>query len=231
MSGSEAAAARQVLDTLRARAFRVWPTRRPWSSGWGGLDALAIEERLGRALRGGVWLARDVFMDDGLALAACHALLGQAPSATATLASRKTPEAFAAARAALRRALACGAFPPGEPALVPASPGRELTSLLERLRHTPDPVAFGSPEWRDPGLRPHLLSRLQQRGPHGLARAYRELLGAPFADLDRFWLAGRERVTTRQLVALAAWLRPAEPAPSERDWILFLEKECRRLNG
>ena len=108
--------------------------------------------------------------------------------------------------------------------LVGTALARDFQGLLERLRNTLDPAEFGSPDWRREGLRGRLLSRLQRRGPRGLALALRTLLGPAFADLDRFWLAPSTPRGTN-LASLAAWLdRLAPVAPSDRDFILFLDE-------
>jgi hypothetical protein len=104
-----------------------------------------------------------------------------------------------------------------------------MKGLLERLRHTPDPAEFGSPDWRREDLRGRLLSRLQQSGPKGLALALRTVLGKGFAGLDRFWLAASQ-VDPAALADLGAWLdRQAPVVPSERDAILFLESQCQEM--
>jgi hypothetical protein len=171
-----------------------------------------------------------VFLDDTLAVAACHALQGHTPSALATLAAVKTPAVFVPVRDRLLRALERGAFDREAAPLVGSALSRGHQSLLDRLRHTPDPAEFGSPDWRRDDLRGRLLSRLQQRGPRGLALALRTVLGKAFADLERFWLAPSPP-NHGALARLAAWLdRQAPVVPSEGDLLHFLETQCRQTS-
>jgi hypothetical protein len=218
---------RQVVTLVGVLLTQLWWTyKQPWPDGWGAPDAIKVERRVSKALGESGGPAHDVFMDDSLAVAACQALLGHTPSARATLASTRTAEVFLPARDRLSRAVARGAFEAAAP-LVATALARDFQGLLERLRNTVDPAEFGSPDWRREGLRGRLLSRLQRRGPRGLALALRTLLGPAFADLDRFWLAPS---TTRgtNLASLAAWLDGQAPvAPSDRDFILFLDERCQ----
>ena len=222
---------RQVVTLVGVLLTQLWwMYKEPWPEGWGAPDAIKVERRVSKALGESGGPAHDVFMDDSLAVAACHALLGHTPSARAILASTRTAEVFVPARDRLSRAIARGAFAAAAP-LVGTALARDFQGLLERLRNTPDPAEFGSPDWRREALRGRLLSRLQQRGPRGLALALRTLLGPAFADLDRFWLApSTPRGIT--LASLAAWLdRQAPVAPSDRDFILFLDEKCQPTNG
>ena len=206
-----------------------WRYKQPWPAGWCAPDVVKVERRVAKALGESGGPAHDVFVDDSLAVAACHALLGHTPSARATLASTRTAEVFVPARDLLSRALDRGAFDRDPGPLVVTGLAREFQGLLERLRNTPDPAEFGSPDWRRDDLRGRLLSRLQQRGPRGLALALRTLLGPAFADLDRFWLAP-STPRSASLTALAAWLDGRAPvAPSDRDYILFLDEKCRQM--
>ena len=217
---------RQVVTLVGVLLTQLWWTyKQPWPDGWGAPDVIKVERRVSKALGESGGPAHDVFMDDSLAVAACQALLGHTPSARATLASTHTAEVFVPARDRLSRAIARGAFEAAAP-VVETALGRDFQVLLERLRNTVDPAEFGSPDWRREGLRGRLLSRLQQRGPRGLALALRTLLGPAFADLDRFWLAP-SIPRTRLLVLLAAWLdRQAPVVPSDRDYILFMDERC-----
>jgi hypothetical protein len=218
---------RQVVTLVGVLLTQLWWTyKQPWPDGWGAPDAIKVERRVSKALGESGGPAHDVYMDDSLAVAACQALLGHTPSARATLASTRASEVFLPARDRLSRAMARGAFEAAAP-LVETALARDFQGLLERLRNTVDPAEFGSPDWRRLLLRGRLLSRLQRRGPRGLALALRTLLGPAFADLDRFWLAPS---TPRgaNLASLAAWLdRQAPVAPSDRDFILFLDERCQ----
>jgi hypothetical protein len=208
-----------------------WTYERPWPEGWCAPDVIRVERRVSRALGESGGFAHDAFLDDNLALAACHALSGHTPSALATLASTRTPDLFVPARDRLLRSLERGAFDQSPAALAGTALARDFQGLLERLRNTPDPAEFGSPDWRRDDLRGRLLSRLQQRGPRGLALALRTVLGKGFADLDRFWLAPS---TPRRsaLAALAGWLdRQAPLIPSDRDFILFLDEKCQMMSA
>jgi hypothetical protein len=218
-----------VAGILMTQLF--WTYERPWPEAWCGPDVVFIESRVSTALGGSGGPAHDVFMDDSLAVAACHALQGHTPSARATLSSTRTPEVFVPARDRLARALERGAFDESKAPIAGATLAREFQGLLDRLRNTPDPAEFGSPDWRRDELRGRLLSRLQQRGPRGLALALRTVLGKGFAELGRFWLAP---ATPRSaaLAALAVWLDGQAPViPSDRDFILFLDDMCRQVTG
>jgi len=215
---------RRAIYLLGSLLDQLWWThRRPWPEAWCGPDPIKVERKLTRILG---TPAYEIFLDDALAVAACHALQGHTPSALATLAAARTPDVFVPVRDRLSRALERGAFDAEVAPLVGSTLSREFQGVLERLRHTPDPAEFGSPDWRRDDLRGRLLSRLQKDGPRGLALALRTVLGKTFADLDRFWLAP---ATPRRapLAELAAWLdRQAPVVPSERDFILFLESQC-----
>jgi hypothetical protein len=221
---------RQVVALVGVLLTQLWWTyRRPWPDGWGAPDAVLIERRVSKALGESGGPACDVFLDDSLAVAACHALLGHTPSARATLASTRPAEVFVPARDRLSRALERGAFDHNRAPVVGTELGRDFQGLLERLRNTPDPAEFGSPDWRGDGLRGRLLSRLQQRGPRGLPLALRTVIGPAFGDLDRFWLAPSiPRI--HAVTSLAAWLdRQAPVVPSDRDFILFLDERCQAM--
>ena len=215
---------RRAIYLLGSLLDQLWWThRRPWPEAWCGPDPIKVERKLTRILG---TPAYEIFLDDALAVAAGHALQGHTPSALATLAAARTPDVFVPVRDRLSRALERGAFDAEVAPLVGSTLSREFQGVLERLRHTPDPAEFGSPDWRRDDLRGRLLSRLQKDGPRGLALALRTVLGKTFADLDRFWLAP---ATPRRapLAELAAWLdRQAPVVPSERDFILFLESQC-----
>jgi hypothetical protein len=217
----EAAAALGALLTQH-----WWGYTRPWPEGWRGPEGPVLERRLLEAVGDPGFPPHDLFLDDHLAAAAAHALQGHVPSARATLAATRSAAAFAPARDRLARALERGAFDRAATPLVDAALSREFRGRLERLRHTPDPAEFGSPDWRRDDLRGRLLSHLQKDGRRGLALALRTLLGMAFADLDRFWLAPSVP-DEAALVRLAAWLGRGAAAPSEEDRIAFLEAQCR----
>ena len=223
---------RQVVALVGVLLTQLWWTyKRPWPDGWGAPDAVLIERRVSKAMGESGGPACDVFLDDSLAVAACHALLGHTPSARATLASTRTAEVFVPARDRLSRALERGAFDQSPAPVVGTELGRDFQGLLERLRNTPDPAEFGSPDWRRDASRGRLLSRLQQRGPRGLPLALRTVIGPAFGDLDRFWLAPSTPRATA-VAALAAWLdRQAPVVPSDPDFILFLDERCRAMAG
>jgi hypothetical protein len=142
----------------------------------------------------------------------------------------KTPPVFVPVRDRLHLALERGVFDREATPLVSSTLSREFQGTLDRLRHTPDPAEFGSPDWRRDDLRGRLLSRLQQQEKRGLALALRTVLGKAFADLDRFWLCP-SRPDAAALAGLAAWLdRRAPVVPNDADFIHFLETECRRMN-
>ena len=219
---------RQVVTLVGVLLTQLWWTfKRPWAEGWAAPDPVQIERRVSKALGESGGPAYDVFLDDSLAVAACHALLGHTPSARATLASSRTPDLFAPTRDRLARAIERGAFDRSPAPVVGTALSRELQGLLDRLRNTPDPAEFGSPDWRRADLRGRLLSRLQEKGPRGLALALRTLVGKGFDELDRFWLAPIVPRRTAVL-ALAVWLdRQAPVVPSDRDFILFLDERCQ----
>jgi hypothetical protein len=221
---------RRVVALVGVLLTQLWWTyKSPWPEGWGAPDPAQVERRVAKALGQSGGPAYDVFLDDALAVAACHALLGHTPSAHATLAASRTPEVFVPARDRLARALERGAFDRIAAPLVDAAPTRDFHGVLERLRNTPDPAEFGSPDWRRPDLRGRLLSRLQKHGPRGKALALRTVLGKGFDELDRFWLAPIVPRRT-EVAALAVWLdRQAPVMPSERDFVLFLDGQCREL--
>ncbi len=223
---------RQVVALVGVLLTQLWWTyKRPWPEGWGAPDPVQVERRVSKALGESGGPAYDVFLDDSLAVAACHALLGHTPSARATLASSRTPDVFVPARDRLSRALERGAFDRNAAPLVGTTLARDFQGLLERLRNTPDPAEFGSPDWYRADLRGRLLSRLQERGPRGLALALRTLVGKGFDDLDRFWLAPRAP-RRASVLALAAWLdRQAPVVPSDRDFVLFLDEQCQALGA
>jgi hypothetical protein len=220
---------RQVVAVVGVLVNQLfWTYECPWPEGWCGPDVIATSRRVSEAL-GGMGPAHDVFMDDSLALAAGHALQGHTPSARATLASTRIAEVFGPARDRLARSLDSGTFDARAAPIVGTALSRDFQGLLERLRHTPDPAEFGAPDWRRDALRGRLLSRLQQKGPRGLALALRTVLGPAFGDLDRFWLAPSVP-RSAALAALAVWLdRQAPLIPSDRDFILFLDEKCRQM--
>jgi hypothetical protein len=223
---------RQMVALVGVLLTQLWWTyERPWPEGWAAPDPVKVERRVSKVLGASGGPAYDVFLDDSLAVAACHALLGHTPSARATLAASRTPDAFVPARDRLSRALERGAFDGNPSPVVDTALARDFLGRLERLRNTPDPAEFGSPDWRRPDLRGRLLSRLQERGPRGLALALRTVLGKGFDELDRFWLAP---IAPRRaaVAALAVWLdRQAPVMPTDRDFVLFLEDRCRELRA
>jgi hypothetical protein len=219
---------RQVVALVGVLLTQLWWTyKRSWPEGWGAPDPVQVERRVSKALGESGGPAYDVFLDDSLAVAACHALLGHTPSALATLASSRTPDVFVPARDRLSRALERGAFDQSPAPVVGTALARDFQGRLDRLRNTPDPAEFGSPDWRHAEVRGRLLSRLQQERPRGLALALRTLVGKGFDELDRFWLAP---IAPRRdsVLALAAWLDGQAPViPSDRDFILFLDEQCQ----
>jgi len=223
---------RQVVALVGVLLTQLWWTyKRPWPEGWGAPDPVQVERRVSKAVGASGGPAYDVFLDDNLAVAACHALLGHTPSARATLASSRTPDVFAPARDRLSRALERGAFDRDPAPVVGSALARDFQGLLERLRNTPDPVEFGSPDWRRADLRGRLLSRLQEKGPRGLALALRTLVGKGFDELDRFWLAPKAP-RRASVLALADWLdRKAPLMPSDHDFILFLDEQCQAMDA
>ena len=226
------ATAQKVLRRALARLGDVdpWNLRGPGPSEWGGPDGWEVEVSLTRLLGGRSELARLVLLDDRLCLAAVWGLLGRPQSALAQLAGWKTAPIFAEAREALRRGLP-GWREHGLPDEVPRGP--EADDLFRTLGSTPDPsVALGSPHWMLPDGRGAHTNRLLKQGRRDEARRLRTILDRPDVrqKLEPLWiLTGPE--DTASVVALAQWLAVRVPSPSEREWLAFLEGQCRRIEA
>lgn len=203
-----------------------WNQSVPWPRDWGGPDGPVLATWLTRLLRGRSELAQLALLDDRLCLAVAWGLLGRPQSALAQLDGWKTAPVFAEAREAVRHGL------PGWPelGLPPERPrGPELDDLFRMLASTPDPsVVLGSPHWMLPGGRGAHTNRLLKHGRRDEARRLRTILDRPDVrqKLEPLWvLTGPE--DTASVVALARWLAPRVPSPSESEWIAFLEWQCR----
>jgi hypothetical protein len=203
-----------------------WRTGVPWPRDWGGPDGPLLATWLTRLLHGRTELARLALLDDRLCLAVVWGLLGRPQSALAQLDGWKTAPIFAEAREAVRRGIA------GWPDLdLPRERprGPELDDVFRTLSSTPDPsVVLGSPHWMLPGGRGAHTNRLMKQGRRDDARHLRTILDRPDVrrKLEPLWvLTGPE--DTASVLALGRWLAPRAPSPSEKDWIAFLEWQCR----
>lgn len=108
----------------------------PWPSEWGGPDTRGITRSLWRLMGEDRRLARDVFLDDGLALAAVHALGGHTINAMAALGARRTPGVLAEARTALSVAIHVGITGPTLPEDLPSN---QADAVYRQLRELPEP--------------------------------------------------------------------------------------------
>ena len=108
----------------------------PWPAEWGGPDTHEVTRALRRLIGGDRWLARDVFLHDGLALAAIHALGGHRFNAMAALGASRTPGVLEEARTALARAIHVGIL---DSTLPEDLPSKQADAVLRQLRELPEP--------------------------------------------------------------------------------------------
>jgi len=196
--------------------------RPPWPKGWGGPDLRELEARIAAFLDRGVLMARQVLLDDTLATAAVFGLMGHSPSASALVASVRTPAALDGPRAALLRSVsrARGAEPLPE---LPFS--RDAESLFQKLLRFPDPsVELRTPHAMLAGGRGPLVSRLVREGRAAAASAVRTMLDRRdlTAALGPYWLLSGAPESQACVARLARWLasKAAMPAEDEcRAWI------------
>lgn len=209
--------------------------RPPWPLEWGGPDGSEVAARIASLVGGRADLLRLVLLDERLAVAAVWGLLGRTPSALAQLAGGSAEVAalgplFQAAREALRQGL-LRRTRPGLPAERPFS--RDADRLRALVESTPDPsVALATPHWMLERGRGALTNRLIRQGRRDDARHLRTVLDR--ADLREslspFWLL-QGPADAASVLALARWLRDRVPVPGEREWLAFMEWECRRMVG
>jgi hypothetical protein len=108
----------------------------PWPSGWGGPDTHGFTYTLWRLMGGDSELAREVFLHDGLAVAAVYALGGHTMNAMAALGASRTPDVFYRSRAALSAAIHVGTT---ESTLPKDLPSKEADAVYRQLRELPEP--------------------------------------------------------------------------------------------
>ena len=207
---------------LRSIAALSGLTAPPWPEEWGGPDARGITSALSRLLGSDVTLAGEVFMHDGLALAALHALGGHAMNALAALGASRTPAAFDEARTALARAIHAGiagsTLPEDRPTALQAD------SIYRQLRSLPDPsLALATPYWLLGAQRAEFQHALHTSGRFQQFRGLRLVLDRPDVTdaLAPFWLLREEAGLERSLIDMVrrAGNHLSQPRP----------EECRRF--
>jgi hypothetical protein len=173
----------------RGSAFLSRLPSTPWPHDWGGPDTREITVALARLLGSEPGLAREVFLHDGLALAAIHALGGHAVNALAALGATRTPPAFDEARTALARAIHTGI---GATRLPGERPVRaEAEAVYRQLRRLPEPnLALETPYWLLGAQRAQAQHALQTSGRLQAFRDLRLVLDRPDVAeaLAPFWL-------------------------------------------
>jgi hypothetical protein len=108
----------------------------PWPADWGGPDTHGVTRTVWRLIGGDKRVARDVFLHDGLALAAVHALGGHTMNALAALGASRTPGALDEARTALARAIHGGIR---DSTLPEDLPSKQADAVLRQLGELPEP--------------------------------------------------------------------------------------------
>lgn len=190
----------------------------PWPYAWGGPDAREVTSALSRLLGSGLWLAREAFLHDGLALAAVHALGGHAMNALAVLGASRTPPAFDEARTALARAIHAGISGSTLPEDLPTK--AEADTIYRQLRRLPEPsLALETPHWLLGAQGAEAQHALQTSGRLHQFRDLRLVLDRPdVADaLAPFWLLREEPGVEDSLIDLVrrAAARLESPTPDE----------------
>jgi len=134
----EAAELHAMLYGTRRRetAIVTFLPSAPWPAEWGGPDTHGVTRSLWRLMGGDRRLARDVFLHDGLALAAVHALGGHAMNAMAALGASRTPGALDEARTALSVAIHVGIT---GSTLAEDLPSKQADAVYRQLRELPEP--------------------------------------------------------------------------------------------
>ncbi len=189
----------------------------PWPAEWGGPDTRAVSTALWRLIAGGQGLVREVFLHDGLALAAVHALGGHAMNALSALGASRTPPALDEARTALARAIHGGL----DAATLPADlPSKQADAVYRQLRELPEPsLALDTPYGLLGAQRAEAQHALQASGRLQEFRKLRLVLERPDVAeaLAPFWVLGNEAGLERPLVDLVrvTFAQLAPPTPDE----------------
>ena len=134
----EAAELRPFLNPPPWRKTAIAPPlpTTPWPAEWGGPDTRGLTRALHRLLGGDPQLVRDVFLHDGLALAAVHALGGHAMNAMAVLGASRAPGFLDDAHRALSVAIHVGIRASTLPEDLPS---KQADSVYRQLRELPEP--------------------------------------------------------------------------------------------
>jgi hypothetical protein len=224
LSDAEAESLRASLHrpAIRLKRWHSW-VGAPWPEGWGGPDSAGIESALARLLDSDPWTTWEVFLHDGLAVAAVLALSGHAANALAALGACRTPPAFAETRARLAKAIHRGIRSPTLP------PDRlwsqEAEKVYRQLRALPEPsLAIDAPYWLLGEQRAALQHRLQTSGRLQQFRDLRLLLDRPdlAETLAPFWLLREDADTEETLIGLVHAIGRQLDPPSRDECLHFL---------
>jgi hypothetical protein len=201
---------------IRLKRWHSWVPA-PWPEGWGAPDSASIESALARLLDSDPWTTWEVFLHDGLAVAAVLALSGHAANALATLGACRTPPGLSDTRARLARAIHRGVRLPTVPPDGPWS--QEAEAVYRQLRTLPDPsLACDAPYWLLGDQRAELQHTLQTSGRLREFRDLRLLLDRPdvAARLAPFWLLREDADAEQALIGLVHAVG-RQIAPASRD--------------
>jgi hypothetical protein len=219
------------VEALRSALYRPDTARKGWHisaesvwpEGWGGPDRAVCEAALSRMLDGDAWMACEVLMHDGLALAAVLALGGHATNALAALGATRTPASLAETRSALARAIQRVKGPSMPPEL-PTSP--EAEAVYQQLRKLPDPsLAIDAPYWLLRDQRADLQHALQTAGRLQDFRNLRLLLDRAdlAAKLGPFWLLQEDAETEHKLATVVRVIGTQGEPPTRDACLHFLK--------
>jgi hypothetical protein len=192
----------------------------PWPAGWGGPDTHGVTRTLWALLGGDRPLARDIFLHDGLALAAVHALGGHPMNALSALGATQTPAALYEARAALAHAIGGGIV---ESTLPEDLPSKQADEVYRLLRELPEPnLALETPYRSLGNQRAEAQHAFQTSGRLALFRRLRLVLDRPHLAemLDPFWLLPGRSMSLPLFYLVRITFARLEPPSAD---------ECRRF--
>jgi hypothetical protein len=224
MADKEVEALRTALYErgLRLKRWHAWMPP-PWPDGWGGPDAASTEGTIARLIDGDTWMAAEILLHDGLAVAAVLALGGHAANAIAVLGATRTPPSLARTRSALARAIHRNArsnvTPPDRPW------GNEADAIDRQLRKLPEPsLAIDAPYWLLRDQRAQLQHALQTRGRLQEFRDLRLILDRPdvAAKLAPFWLLREDETLEESLIGLVHTIGRQLDPPSRDQCLHYL---------